>query len=108
MFEGSDKAGAIASVTVTLNAAFDGLPAASCVEQCTVVVPIGNRLPLNGEQVTFSDSVTASVAVVENDTARPDDEEASVAMSAGTCSAGAVVSCTVTLNETLAWLPARS
>ena len=67
--EGSDNTGAIESFNVTVKDPLAVLPASSCDEHCTVVVPRGNTLPLAGAHVTAGDGVTASVAVATNDTA---------------------------------------
>src|SRR5204863_273687 len=50
-------------LTVTVKVVVDVLPAASLAVQVTVVVPIANRLPEAGTQVTVSVPSTASVAV---------------------------------------------
>ena len=44
--------GGVRSATVTGNEATPGLPAPSCAEQLTTVVPIGKPLPGGGEQTT--------------------------------------------------------
>ena len=69
---------------------------------------MANVLPDKGEQSTVNDVVTASVAVAVNVTTRPSADVAAPVMLPGTVSTGAIVSCTVTVNDALAGLPAAS
>ena len=108
MFDGTWRTGGVVSRTVTVNDAEPVLPAASWVEQFTLVVPSGNTLPLTGEQVALSAVVTASVAVAVKLTARPAADAASAVTFAGTVTTGAVVSRTVTVNEAEPVLPSAS
>jgi hypothetical protein len=97
MWPGADDA----ALTVTVKAADDELPASSDAWQFTVVVPSGNVLPDAGEHTTLGTAVTASDAPAVYETARPPGLFASTVMLGGTTSSGAVVSRTVTVNETL-------
>ena len=65
-------------------------------------------MPLDDEQPTDGDDVTVSNAVMANDTAAPAADAASAVRSPGTKSAGAVVSRTVTVNESVDLFPVPS
>jgi hypothetical protein len=86
-------------LTVTLKLPFAVLPAPSVALQLTVVVPIGNVDPDEGEQLTATLPETASLADAENVTTAPLLELADVLMSAGRLKAGGVVSTTVIVND---------
>jgi hypothetical protein len=75
----------------------DGLPCASLAEQFTIVVATANGDPEAGVQLTATAPSTASTAVAVKLTAVV-DPVASVVMFAGSVSAGAVVSATVSVN----------
>src|SRR5205823_6660576 len=100
--------GGVVSTTVTLNEAEALLPAASLAEHVTFVVPSANTEPEVGSQLTGSDPSTTSVAVASNEVLAPLGPVASTVLSAGTDSAGGVVSTTVTLNEAVPVLLAAS
>src|SRR5262245_30421324 len=97
-------------VTVTLNDADPELLCASDAPQLTVVSPIGNVDPDASKQLTATGPSTSSLAVgLEYDTTAPADDVACTVISAGTPTIdGAVVSCTVTLNDLLAEFPCES
>jgi hypothetical protein len=76
--------------------------------QLTGVAPTGNAKPEAGVHVTVGLAVTASVAVAVNVTTAVPLLPAVALMFAGTVSLGAVVSCTVTLNDLLVWRPPES
>src|SRR5436190_6317368 len=97
--------GGVVSTTVMLNESLAVLPCSSVVEQFTVVVPNGNVSPELASQVTGTDPSTRSVAEVEKSTAAPLGPVASTVRSCGRLRVGAVVSCTVMLNEPLLALP---
>src|SRR5436190_325144 len=88
MSAGTVIAGPVVSTTVTSNEALDGFPVLSAAEHVTVVVSIAD--------------------VAENATAAPSGPVASTVMLLGTETAGAVVSRTVTSNESLDSLPCAS
>jgi hypothetical protein len=73
-------------------------PAASLAEQFTVVVATGNRDPDAGEHVTAGETGAKSVADAVKSTAVV-AAVASIVMSAGNDSRGAVVSATVRVNS---------
>jgi hypothetical protein len=82
-------------------------PWASVALQFTVVVPIANVLPEEGEQLAAMLPSTMSFAEAENVTAAPEAPVASAVIGAGTLTDGGVVSPTVTLKlagfEVLPW-----
>ena len=80
----------------------------SVAEQVTVVVPIGKVLPDAGVQTGVIEPSTVSVAVAVNVTTAPAELVASVVISAGTVTTGAVVSTTVTVKVADPVLPALS
>src|SRR6476620_9225291 len=88
--------GAVTSWTVTLKLALPVWPAVSVAEQVTFVVPKA------GVQVVARAPSTLSEAVAENEYAAPAVLVASRVVSAGTATAGAVVSTTRTVNEDVA------
>ena len=72
---------------------FEVFQAVSVALQFTVVVPRGNILPEEGEQLTAGLAGNESVDEVKNVTTRPDDDVASCpVISAGRVSTGPVVS----------------
>src|SRR2546423_7440460 len=75
------------------------LPEESVAVQFTFVCPRPNVLPEPGLQLTPGDESTLSVAPTENETAAPDGPAASMVLSAGSESVGAVLSTAVTVNE---------
>jgi hypothetical protein len=84
-------------------------PALSRAEHVTVVVPTAKLEPETWSQVTGSVPSTTSVAEVVNGTGAVDEPPAAcTVMSAGTESAGGVVSLTVTANASLVLFPAAS
>ena len=109
MSSGTETDGAVVSRTVTVNV-FGALwlPESSEAVQLTVVVVIGNVLPEGGEHETVGVGSTRSEAVAVKPTAAPPGPVASVVMSAGTVSVGAVVSCTVTVKESPSEFPESS
>jgi hypothetical protein len=110
MFAGNVSAGAVVSRTVTLKLPDALLPCASVAEQVTAVVPSGNVLPEAGAHATATLPSTRSDAVgIVQAAAAPDGPVASSVMLEGMpLRLGAVVSCTVTLNEAEALLPCAS
>src|SRR5215218_8907397 len=84
------------------------LPALSVAEQITVVGPRSNVDPEAGVQLVVTRVVTASLAETSKLTTAPSGEVASLAMSAGTLTTGAVVSSTVTTKELSPMFPAAS
>jgi len=94
--------GAVTSWTVTLKLALPVWPAVSVAEQVTFVVPKPKVLPEAGVQVVARAPSTLSEAVAENEYAAPAVLVASRVVSAGTATAGAVVSTTRTVNEDVA------
>src|SRR5205823_4208958 len=106
---GTVRTGGAVSRTVTLKERLVRLPAASVAVTVTCVSPRGKVAPLLTEYVIAGLGVTASVAVAGGYcTTAPPGPVASTVRSAGTASAGAVVSRTVTLNDPVALLPAAS
>jgi hypothetical protein len=87
------------SCTVTPKLAPPVFPWESVALQLTVVVPSGNVLPELGEQFAESVPSKMSLADAEKDTAAPEGPVASAVADDGTETSGAVVSRTVTLNE---------
>src|SRR5258708_10339659 len=81
----------------------DALP--TLAEQFTVVLPTGNVEPEAGTHVTATKPATQTVEVPAQDTFAPPGPVASTAMFAGSESAGAVGSTTLTVNEPWAVLP---
>ena len=102
------SAGAVVSRTVMVNEPVDSLPAASRAFTVTVVVPIGNVVPDGWEYVIVGTAVTASVAVAEKFATAPAADVASSVRLAGTVSAGAIVSFTITVNDAEPTSPAAS
>ncbi len=92
------NAGGVVSRTVTMNVAFALFPRESVAVHDTVVVPTGNVLPDDGEQVGSMAPSTMSDADAENVTGAPFGPVASVTMSPVTVTLGGVVSRTVTVN----------
>jgi hypothetical protein len=100
-------AGGAGRLTITGNEQAALLPLPSVALQVTVVVPMGNRLPDGGAQVTVGVS-QLSVAVAVKVTTAPDALVAATVMFAGQMMLGGVVSTTVTVVVHIAELPARS
>jgi hypothetical protein len=94
--------------TVTVNDAEAAFPCASVAEHCTVVVPNAKVAPLAGVQVVATAPSTLSVAEPEKLYTVPLALVASIVAFAGTVTAGAVESCTVTLNDADPVLPCAS
>jgi hypothetical protein len=76
--------------------------------QVTVVEPSAKVEPDAGTQTGVIAPSTVSLAVALKLTTAPDEEVASSVMSDGTLISGSVVSCTITLNDADALLPAAS
>ena len=108
MLAGTVTTGAVVSRTVTVNDAVPVLPWASVALHVTVVIPRGNRDPEDGAQEGESAPSNRSEAVDENVTTAPPGPVASTVMGEGTDKEGGVVSRTVTWNDPVAVLPARS
>src|SRR5215204_739123 len=125
MSSGTVMIGGVVSCTVTVNDAVAVLPASSVAAHCTTVSPIGNVEPEGGSQtivmlpptlscmsILFLSNValpsTTSVADTVKLTLAPSGPVASTTMSSGTVMIGGVVSCTVTVNDAVAVLPASS
>src|SRR5690242_15333544 len=100
--------GATVFCTVTLKLAVPVLFAASGLEQLTLTVPSAKVDPDAGTQVALPLPATASVKVALNVTVAPVGPVASTVMSAGTVTAGAIVSLTITLKLAEPRLPAAS
>src|SRR5690606_13041683 len=84
------------------------LPAASVAEHVMVLMPRGSVVPEPGTHVAAISPSTASAAVAAYTAAAPDGPAASTMKLAGTETAGAVVSWTVTSNESSARFPRLS
>ena len=106
MFEGRVNTGGVVSCTVTSNWVLSALPAASCAEHVTCVVPSANVLPDKGEQVTLTLPSTASLAVgaVQDAAAPPGPVASSVMLLGVPLIEGGVVSRTDTVKLPVAWL----
>jgi hypothetical protein len=107
MSAGSVSTGAVVSVTVTMKLPDPVLPLVSVAEQVTVVLPTGNDEPLAGAHSGVIAPSTRSDALAANVTTVP-APVASIVMSAGTLTTGAVVSTTVTVKLADPVLPAAS
>src|SRR5688572_19943308 len=105
---GTVTAGGVVSTTFTLNFAEPVLPAASVALHVTSVEPRPNVLPEAGTHVVGRLPLTMSNADAENVAVAPAGLVASVVMSAGTVTAGGVVSRTTTLKLPSAVLPELS
>ena len=107
MSAGTTSTGGVVSTTLTRKAFTVGLPAASVAVTVTVDVPSANVVPGSCEYVIVGVD-TVSDASAANVTTAPAALVASAVRSAGTTSAGGVVSRTVTVK--LPWLafPAAS
>src|SRR2546422_4472032 len=106
MAPGTVMCGGVVSRTVTANEDEPVFPWASLAVQPMRVVPSGNVDPEDGLQLAKTGPSTMSVAPTENVTAAPPGPVASETMSAGTVSAGGVVSTTRTskdLDATFPW-----
>ncbi len=102
-------AGPVVSTTVTTKPAEPVLPAASVIEQVTVVVPSAKTDAEEGGQVGRAGAVDGvGGRGGEASRRRRRRSVASAVMSAGTVTAGAVVSSTVTMNDPVPVLPAAS
>jgi hypothetical protein len=89
---GSDSVGGVRSTIVTENVPVATLGTQSLAEHETVVIPIGNRVPDCGAQVTWADPDTASIAVAVKLTTRPALLVESAAIFCGSERTGAAVS----------------
>ena len=93
------------STTVTVEDAEPTFPAASEAVQVTVALPIGNVVPVGGEQVGISEPFTMSVADAEKVATAPLGPVASrIVGSPNIVTTGGVVSTTVTVKLALALL----
>jgi hypothetical protein len=90
------RPGCAGVTTVTVNDRFELFSCVSVAVHPTVVAPIGNVLPDAGAQTTGRVPSTRSLADAVNVTTAPDGVVAVAVMLAGTVSAGAVWSVTVT------------
>jgi hypothetical protein len=108
MFAGTVTTGAVVSSTVIVNELEPVLLALSVTEQVTFVVPMGKTEPDAGTQVGVRVPSTMSVADAVKVIVFPLVLVASWVMFAGTVTVGAVVSCTVMVNELEPVLPALS
>ena len=84
--------GGVVSTTETLKFALPLLPAMSCAEHETDVVPSGNVLPEEGVHETDTSPSTASVAETAYVTLAPPEEVASTALSEAPAKTGGVMS----------------
>src|SRR5947199_25739 len=100
--------GAGVLVTVTVNAAALVFRRVSTALQLTVVVPIGNVVPLAGTHATVTLPSTASIALAVNVTIAPAPLVACTFWFGGTVMTGGVVSRTVTVNNPDAAFPIAS
>src|SRR2546426_8517564 len=105
MSPGTVMCGGVVSRTVTANEDEPVFPWASLAVQSTRVVPIVNMNPEDGLQVAVTGPSTMSVAPTENGTVAPPGPVASAIISAGTVSAGGVVSTTRTVKDAMPVLP---
>src|SRR2546425_10305101 len=105
MSPGTVMCGGVVSRTVTANEDEPVFPWASVAVQSTGVVPSGNMDPDDGLQVAVTGPSTMSVAPIENGTVAPPGPVASAIISAGTVSAGGVVSTTRTVKDAMPVLP---
>src|SRR5712691_1165170 len=105
MSPGTVMCGGVVSRTVTANEDEPVFPWASLAVQSTRVVPSVNMNPEDGLQVAVTGPSTMSVAPTENGTVAPPGPVASEMMSAGTVSAGGVVSMTRTVKDATPVLP---
>src|SRR2546422_10637648 len=105
MSPGTVMCGGVVSRTVTANEDEPVFPWASVAVQSTRVVPSGNMDPDDGLQVAVTGPSTMSVAPTENGTVAPPGPVASAIISAGTVSAGGVVSTTRTVKDAMPVLP---
>jgi len=93
---------------VTVKEALPVLLCESVAEQVTDMVPNAKVAPDVDVQVTGSKPSTASEALVMKLTAAPEGSVASAMISAGTVTAGGVVSWTVTVNKSASVIPPES
>lgn len=107
MSAGTETEGLVVSCTTTWKVALPGFPCVSVALQVTVVVPIPKVDPEPGEHEGVRLPSTASLAEAEKLTVAPAAEVASRVMSPGVETAGAVVSWTVTLNESVPVSPPK-
>src|SRR2546428_2927499 len=105
MSPGTVMCGGVVSGTVTANEDEPVFPWASVAVQSTRVVPSGNMDPNDGLQVAVTGPSTMSVAPTENGTVAPPGPVGSAIISAGTVSAGGVVSTTRTVKDAMPVLP---
>jgi hypothetical protein len=106
---GTVNFGAVLSCTVTMNVpAVAAFPALSLASQVTVVGPNANVEPEAGVHDAVNEPSTKSLAVAVYVTIAPFGPVASIGSSVGSSKVGAVVSCTVTLNDFEALFSAAS
>src|SRR3989454_10533099 len=105
MSPGTVMCGGVVSRTVTANEDEPVFPRASLAVQSTRVVPSVNMNSEDGLQVAVTGPSTMSVAPTENGTVAPPGPVASAIISAGTVSAGGVVSTTRTVKDAMPVLP---
>ena len=106
---GTVRTGGVVSITVTWNNPVTVFPWESEAEQTTfVVTKTGKVDPEAGEHVTATGPSTRSVADAEYVTTAPLGPVAEAVISAGSVSAGAVVSWTVMMEDAEPTLPAAS
>src|SRR2546422_673436 len=108
MSPGTVMCGGVVSRTVTANEDEPVFPWASLAVQSTRVVPSVNMNPEDGLQVAVTGPSTMSVAPTEKGTVAPPGPVASAIISAGTVSAGGVVSMTRTVKDATPVLPRAS
>jgi hypothetical protein len=92
------RTGGVVSWTVTAKLLLPVFPCASVAWQLTFVVPSGNVLPEEGEQLAARGPSTRSFPEAEKLTAAPEGPVASAVIGEGTLTSGGVVSRTVTLK----------
>jgi len=98
ILDGNVNTGGALSVTVMLKLPWALFPFESVAEQLTVVVPMGNREPDAGTQVTGTGPSTRSFADAVKLTTVSEALDAVTVISEGNVNAGGVVSTTVTLK----------
>src|SRR5215203_909519 len=98
-FTGCSRPAPRSKLTVTVNAFAAEFEWASPAWHDTLVVPAAKVAPDDGVHVTGTVPSTMSDADAVNDTGVPADDVAVRLRLPGTVSVGAVVSCTVTVNE---------
>src|SRR3954468_23424150 len=102
------RAAGVVSRTVTVKVTDELLPFGSEAVQVTGVVPIANRAPEAGEQLTDVTPNASVAADAGNVTSAPSRPDASASTLAGRWICGGVVSCTVTIASALDDAPCES